>query len=75
MRQADIDEALRLMKMSKSSLQSGDGDAARREDPVSLIYRLVREHALRRRVKEVTWADINTIVAKHAVTVGGHARG
>lgn len=59
------------MKMSKSSLQSADGDATRREDAVSLIYRLIREHAVRRRVHEVTWADINAVVAKHTVTVRG----
>jgi hypothetical protein len=38
--QGDVDEALRLMRASKSSLADNGGDGgARKEDPVSLCYR------------------------------------
>lgn len=38
----DVNEALRLMAGSKSSLKERGDGAQRREDPVSLCYRLVR---------------------------------
>jgi len=47
--QSDVDEALRLMQMSKSSLLQ---DASRRNaslDPISHIYSIIRDEALRSR--------------------------
>mmetsp|Transcript_25472 Transcript_25472/g.55379 ORF Transcript_25472/g.55379 Transcript_25472/m.55379 type:complete len:729 (+) Transcript_25472:157-2343(+) len=66
--QSDVDEALRLMKMSKSSLSS-DSEPTRREDPVSLCYRLIREEA-QKQVGDgvVPYARIQEITAKYSLT-------
>ena len=42
----DVDEAIRLMRMSKASLDS-DSEPHRREDNVSICYKLIREEAHR----------------------------
>ncbi|CAD7702196.1 unnamed protein product [Ostreobium quekettii] len=41
--QSDVDEALRLMKMSKSSLSDRRGQRGR-QDPVSAVYRRMNDH-------------------------------
>jgi len=51
-RQGDVDEALRLMRMSKVSLYE-DWREQRREDPVSAIYGLIRDLAVSQGLTEV----------------------
>jgi len=46
--QSDVDEALRLMAMSKSSLLESSGRGrAQHQDPISEIYSLLRDYAVR----------------------------
>ena len=55
--QSDVDEALRLMKMSKASLyDSGDNVAA--QDPISQIFARIRAHMERTRRTSYSWADL-----------------
>ncbi|KAJ9507934.1 hypothetical protein QJQ45_021173 [Haematococcus lacustris] len=75
--QGDVDEALRLMRGSKSSLADSGGEAgARREDSVSLCYRLIREEARRQRTRqgptgdasiEVPYSRIVELTAKYNI--------
>lgn len=71
--QGDVDEALRLMRQSKSSLEnsgpgSGAGDGAY-EDAVSLVYRLIREYSSRTGELEVPYAKILELTQRHSVSV------
>lgn len=56
--QADVDEALRLMRVSKASLYAEAEDAGdarrRRADPVSAAFALIREEAIRTDASVVT---------------------
>lgn len=54
--QLDIEESLRLMKMSKISLYS-DQVAMNRVDPISDIYTTIRDHAIRNRVTEIQFSE------------------
>ena len=65
--QADVDEALRLMRMSKVSLLESGGRAEQR-DPVSLVYEALRDDAQRSGKQTYTWADLNTLLG-HKFTV------
>ncbi len=79
--QADVDEALRLMRCSKSSLidRGGEGGGAgggRREDPVSLAHRLICEEARRvlgrspgLAVVELPFGRLQQVVAKYNIKV------
>lgn len=62
--QTDVDEALRLMKMSKFSLFSNNDARGVREDPISRCYARIREDLLRRRDARVTytWADLRRLL-------------
>ncbi|GAX82599.1 hypothetical protein CEUSTIGMA_g10025.t1 [Chlamydomonas eustigma] len=70
--QSDVDEALRLMRMSKASLNS-DVELQRRDDPVSICYRLIKEEAMRMvssgksssDATAVTFSRIQELTAKH----------
>lgn len=55
--QSDVDEALRLMKMSKASLYE-EGSQDRAQDPISQIFSRIRVHAERTRRSTYSWADI-----------------
>lgn len=59
--QSDVDEALRLMKMSKSSLYD-DADKERAADPISQIFSRVKQHAQRNNKKRLTWVDISELL-------------
>jgi hypothetical protein len=62
--QGDIDEALRLMEMSKSSLRDDDDEGgARREDPMSAAYNRIRNYASSRRQLVVPLAKIRELCA------------
>lgn len=55
--QSDVDEALRLMKMSKASLYE-DGGAERAQDPVSQVFARIRQNAERTGRNSYSWADL-----------------
>lgn len=59
--QNDVDEALRLMKMSKSSLYD-ENNAERALDPISRIFARIRQHAERTQSMRLTWADISDLL-------------
>ncbi|GIL88994.1 hypothetical protein Vretimale_16291 [Volvox reticuliferus] len=70
--QGDVDEALRLMRQSKASLEtsgpnSGAGDGPY-EDAVSLVYRLIREYSSRTGELEIPYAKIQELTQRHNVT-------
>lgn len=52
-----MDEALRLMKMSKASLYD-DAGAERASDPISQIFGRIRQHAERTKRDAYSWADL-----------------
>ena len=54
--QSDVDEALRLMHMSKSSLAT---DTRRRTglDAISSVYSILRDEAARAHTSQVTYSD------------------
>eukprot|EP00897_Mesotaenium_endlicherianum_P004516 jgi/Mesen1/4092/ME000214S03275 len=61
--QSDVDEALRLMQMSKFSLYADD----RRQsglDPISDIYSIIRDEAARASTVEVTFEDARNWINK-----------
>ena len=65
--QSDVDEALRLMRMSKASLGEADARAGRRgADPISEIYALLRDAAAVRRMVELTYDDALALIARRA---------
>lgn len=55
--QSDVDEALRLIRMSKSSLYD-DNEAGRAQDPISEIFAKIRQHAERTQRTSYSWADL-----------------
>jgi len=60
--QSDVDEALRLMQMSKASLL--DEEAGRKRahaDPVSAVYSAIRDHVLRSNAEEVPYEQLLAI--------------
>jgi DNA replication licensing factor MCM7 len=59
--QSDVDEALRLMKMSKVSITQQEERRAR-EDPITTVYRKVKEAAKARRQTAFTFAEIAGLV-------------
>ena len=66
--QADVDEALRLMRMSKASLLDGAGAGRPERDPVSLVYEALRDDAQRSGRATYTWADLRALLG-HKFTV------
>lgn len=59
--QSDVDEALRLMKMSKASLyEGGNGDKV--QDPVSQVFGRIRQHAERTGRTTYSWADLTDLL-------------
>ena len=59
--QADVDEALRLMRMSKVSLLE-TGPQREQKDPVSLIYEAIRDDAQRSGKQSYTWGDLSLLI-------------
>ncbi|KAL6779626.1 MCM7 [Auxenochlorella protothecoides x Auxenochlorella symbiontica] len=55
--QSDVDESLRLLKMSKASLYD-DGGRERAVDPVSAVFSRIRQHAERTRATTLSWAQL-----------------
>ena len=66
--QADVDEGLRLMRMSKVSLLES-GAQREQKDPVSLIYEAIRDDAQRSGKQSYTWGDL-TILIGNKFSVG-----
>lgn len=60
--QSDVDEALRLMQMSKYSLDWDDGKA--HVDPISDIYCIIRDMASRARSLDVMYSNARTWVSR-----------
>ncbi len=69
-RQADVDEALRLMRMSKVSLLES-GHQKEQKDPVSLIYEAIRDDAQRSGKQSYTWGDLSLLIG-NKFTVSMH---
>ncbi|KAL3138278.1 Mcm2-7 hexameric complex component [Trebouxia sp. C0010 RCD-2024] len=59
--QADVDEALRLMLMSKISLRDDDDRHQTKADPIVAIYGKVREDILRKDKQTYTWEEAEQI--------------
>lgn len=59
--QSDVDEALRLMKMSKVSLYEG-GNGEKAQDPVSQVFGRIRQHAERTGRTTYSWADLTDLL-------------
>lgn len=59
--QSDVDEALRLMKMSKASLYE-DGGVERAQDPISQVFARIRQHAERTGRTTYSWADLTDLL-------------
>ena len=67
--QSDVDEALRLMKMSKASLADETAKTKRGPhggDPISEIFALLRNLAEQRNVTEISYTDAVEVVARRA---------
>jgi DNA replication licensing factor MCM7 len=73
--QAEVDEALRLMRMSKHSLLDGaaggggaggggPGGNRRATDPVSAVYYALRDHARAAGVQTYAWADLVALLGR-----------
>jgi hypothetical protein len=61
--QPEVDEALRLMRMSKHSLLE-EGGGARTMDPVSAVYCAIRDHAQRNNKLSYTWSDLVALLGR-----------
>ena len=55
--QSDVDESLRLLKMSKASLYD-DAGGERAVDPISQIFSRIRQHAERTKRDAYSWPDL-----------------
>ena len=67
--QSDVDEALRLMRMSKASLAdetSKKAGGAGRGDPISEIFAILRDLAEQRGVAEISYSDAVAAIARKA---------
>ena len=64
-----MDEALRLMRMSKVSLlDSAAGGPGAQRDPVTAVYEALRDDAQRSGSTTYAWADLNALLG-HKFTV------
>jgi DNA replication licensing factor MCM7 len=61
--QSDVDEALRLMRMSKISLTDEAGGRGG-VDAISAIYSRVRDDATARRKATYTWAELTALAGQ-----------
>ena len=60
--QLDIEESLRLMKMSKISLYADQREHMNAVDPISDIYTTLRDYAIRQRVTEIPFGEAKRII-------------
>lgn len=67
-RQADVDEALRLMLMSKISLRDADDRQRTKVDPIAAIYGRVREDILRHHKQTYTWEEVTSLCSGYTVS-------
>lgn len=61
--QAEVDEALRLTRMSKYSLLEDDGNT-RVQDPISAVYCAIRDDALKSGKHTYTWRDLVALLGR-----------
>ena len=66
--QADVDEALRLMQMSKISLHDDEGRRRAVEDPISAIYGRIREDILRNEKDTYSWEEVVALCGSYTVS-------
>lgn len=64
----DIDEAIRLTHASKSSLLDDTKQGQQREDPISSIFNLIRDHTQVRSLTQVRYNDIEKMVLNAGFT-------
>lgn len=66
----DVDEAIRLTRSSKASLEDdGQKSGNRKEDDKSIIYSMIRDHASQRGSDTVEFAQIEAMVVKKGFSV------
>lgn len=63
-----MDEALRLMQMSKISLRDDDDRHRAKEDPIVAIYGKVREDILRNHKQTYTWEEVTSLCGGYTVS-------
>lgn len=68
-----MDEALRLMRMSKVSLLES-GARPEQRDPVSLVYEALRDDAQRSGKQTYTWPDLTTLLGHKFSVRASHTR-
>ena len=66
--QADVDEALRLMQMSKYSLHDDESKAHKTEDPIIAIYGKIRGAILREQKQIYTWEEVTQLCSTFTVS-------
>ena len=66
--QADVDEALRLMQMSKISLHDDEGRQRAVEDPISVIFGRIREDYLRNEKDTYSWEEVVALCGSYTVS-------
>ena len=69
MGQADVDEALRLMTMSKISLHDDEGRRKTVADPISAIYGRIREDILRHEKDTYSWEEVVALCGSYTVSI------
>ena len=66
--QSDVDEALRLMRMSKISLSDEDGGRSG-TDVISAVYSRIRDDASRNKQATYTWPQLTALFTGKDYTV------
>ena len=61
--QPDVDEALRLMRMSKMSLFEDQASNAA-QDPITAIYTAIRDNAVLTGKQTYQWAELTTLLGR-----------
>lgn len=61
--QPEVDEALRLTRMSKYSLMEEEG-TTRVQDPISAVYCAIRDDALKSGKQTYTWRDLVALLGR-----------
>ena len=61
--QPDVDEALRLMRMSKMSLHEDQSGGAA-QDPITAIYTAIRDNAVLTGKRTYQWADLTSLLGR-----------
>ena len=65
----DVEEALRLVYMSKASVLSTDDTTNRREDVLSAVFAVIREYFVSTEREQVEVSELETVVARKGFTV------